>query len=56
MNNNCKYAQGGHCLCSACQAVRKAMEDAEKITKEEVEEVFRDAERLLKQQEGGAEG
>lgn len=55
MNNNCEYASGGHCMCDACQAVRKAMEDAEKITKEEVEGVFREAERLLKQQEGGTE-
>ncbi len=56
MNNNCEYASGGHCMCSTCQAVRKAMEDAEKITKEEVEEVFREAERLLKEQEWNTEG
>lgn len=47
MNNNCEYASGGYCMCSTCQAVRKAMEDAEKITREEVDKLFCDAEKLL---------
>lgn len=34
-------------MCSTCQAVRKAMEDAEKITKEQVDRIFCDAEKLL---------
>lgn len=38
-------------MCSTCQAVRKAMEDAEKITKEEVDRIFSDAEKALKNME-----
>lgn len=49
MNNNCQYANGAGCLCSACQAARKAMEDAEKVTKEEVDKLFADAEKLLEE-------
>lgn len=47
MNNDCEYAGKRYCLCSACQATRKAMEEAEKVTKEEVDELFRDAAKLL---------
>lgn len=48
MNNNCEYAKtGGCCLCSVCQTVREAMEDTEKITREEVDRLFCDAEKLL---------
>ncbi len=49
MNNNCEFVGGGCCLCGACQAARKALEDAEKITKEEVDMLFCDAEKLFKE-------
>ena len=39
--------RGGYCMCSTCQAVRKAMEDVEKVTKEEVDRIFSDAEKAL---------
>lgn len=48
MNNNCKFAGSGYCMCSTCKAVREAMEEAEKITKEEADKLFCDAEKLLK--------
>lgn len=47
MNNNCEFAGSECCLCSTCEVVRKAMEDAEKITREEVDKLFCDAEKLL---------
>lgn len=47
MNNYCKFAGSGYCMCSTCEAVREAMEDAEKITKEDVDKLFCDAEKLL---------
>lgn len=34
-------------MCDACQAARKALEDAEKITKEEVDRIFCDAEKMF---------
>ena len=34
-------------MCNASKAVKKAMEDAEKITKEEVEKLFNDAKEAL---------
>lgn len=45
--NDCNYAGGGYCMCNTCKAVKKAMEDAEKITKEEVEKLFNDAKEAL---------
>ena len=47
MNNNCEYASDGCCLCSACQAIREAMKEAEKVTKEELDRLFCDAEKML---------
>lgn len=47
MNSSCEFAGGGYCLCDACQAARKALEDAEKITKEEVDRIFCDAEKMF---------
>lgn len=47
MNNNCEYAGGGYCMCGTCQAVRKVMEEVEKVTKEEVDRIFSDAEKAL---------
>lgn len=34
-------------MCSTCKAVRKAMEDAEKVPKEEVAKLFREAEKMM---------
>ncbi len=47
MNNNCEYASDGHCLCDACQAAREIVEEAEKVTKEDVDRLFCDAEKML---------
>lgn len=49
MNNSCEFFGSGCCMCSTCQAVRKAMEEAEKITEEEIDEIFREAEEMMKQ-------
>ncbi len=46
-NNNCEYASDGCCLCSTCQAAREAMKEAEKVTKEEIDKLFCDAEKML---------
>ena len=35
-------------MCSTCQAVRDAMKDAETITKEEIDGLFREAEEMIK--------
>ena len=48
MNNSCEFFGGGYCMCNTCQAVRKAMEEAEKITGEEIDEIFREAEKIMK--------
>ena len=47
MNKNCQYAGDSYCLCSACQSVRKAIEEAKKVTPNEVEEIFREAEKMI---------
>ena len=47
MNNNCEFSEGGYCMCNICQTVQKAMEDAGKVTQEEVDKLFLDAETLL---------
>lgn len=48
MNNSCEFARGGGtCLCGACQSAREAMEEMEKVTPDEVEELFEEAEKLL---------
>lgn len=46
-NKDCKFAGEGYCMCSTCQAVREALESAGKITKEEVDKIFHDAEKSL---------
>lgn len=54
MNNDCKYAGGKDCMCSACQSMRKALEEADKINiseitdREEVKRVFHEMEKALK--------
>ena len=47
MNNNCEYASDGHCLCDACLVAREAIEEAEKVTKEDIDRLFCDAEKML---------
>lgn len=47
MNNNCEFAGSECCMCSTCQVVRKALEEAEKLTSEELDRLFCDAEKLL---------
>lgn len=56
MKNECKYFGENGCLCSACQSVRKAMEDAEKISKEEIDKVFAKAEEILKETDNQRKG
>ena len=48
MNNNCEFAGSGCCMCSACQSMREALEEAGKITKEEIEALFCEAEEMMK--------
>ena len=49
MNNNCEYAKaGGSCLCDACQSIREALKEAEKISMEEIDELFLEAEKMMK--------
>ena len=48
---------GGYCLCNACQMMREAMENAEKINPDEVFKEFEDMQKvyeemLRKDQEG----
>lgn len=41
MNNNCEYSKSnGYCLCSACQSVTKALQEVEKISQEEINQMF----------------
>lgn len=40
-------------MCSACQAARQALEDAKKVTQEEIEELFREAEKMMEECGGG---
>lgn len=56
MNNNCKFARGGYCMCSTCQVVREAMEEAGKVTLEEASDIFYEMEKMLKEYQGDNEG
>ena len=56
MKFDCEYAGGKDCLCGACQLARKAIEEAEKITKEDVDKLFREAEETLKKEPDHVEG
>lgn len=38
-------------MCSICQTMRKAIEEAGEVTKEEIDKLFLDAERSLKRVE-----
>lgn len=46
-NYRCEFYGERYCLCDICQSVRKALDEAEKITSAEVEELFREAEELF---------
>ena len=54
MNSDCEYAGGKGCMCSACQSMRKALEEADKINineiidREEEERIFQEMEKALK--------
>lgn len=52
MNNTCKYVGRVYCLCSACQSMRKAMEEAEDISKEEIDKMFAELEEMAKEFKG----
>lgn len=47
MNNNCEFCGGGYCLCDACRSMQEAIREAEKVSKEEVDKLFQDAEALI---------
>jgi len=49
MDKNCEFASAGDCLCSACQSMRKALEEAEGITQEEIDRVFQEAEKAMEE-------
>lgn len=48
MNNNCKFAEGGHCLCDICRSMNEVIRETEKVPKEKVDKLFCDAEMLLR--------
>lgn len=48
MNRYCKE-NCEVCLCDVCKSTREALEEAGKVTKKEVDEAFRDAEKMLEQ-------
>lgn len=53
MNNNCEFAGSKDCLCSACQSMRKMLEELTDLKgedimkKEEAKKVFAETERVL---------
>lgn len=49
MDKNCEYASDGCCLCGACQSMRKALEEAERITPEEIDRAFQEAEKAMEE-------
>ncbi len=49
MDKNCEFAGAGDCLCSACQSMRKALEEAERINPEEIDRAFQEAEKALEE-------
>ncbi|MCM1245516.1 MAG: hypothetical protein NC293_07725 [Roseburia sp.] len=56
MNNNCEFCGGGYCLCDACRSMQKAIKEAEAVSKEEVDRIFRDAETLIEDIKASEEG
>ncbi len=56
MNNNCIFAGDSCCLCDACQAVRKAAEEAEKVTLKETNNIFHEMEKMLEECKSDNEG
>lgn len=43
-------------MCSTCQVVREAMEEAGKVTLEEASDIFYEMEKMLKEYQGDNEG
>lgn len=47
MKNECKFFDTTNCLCSVCQSMREVIEQAEETPKEEIENAFAEAEKIL---------
>ena len=47
-SENCEFYGKECCLCSACQSMRKAVQEAEQLPKDEIEKVIKEAEDELK--------
>ena len=53
MNNNCKFAGSGCCMCSACQSMRETLENLSNMNtdkifdKKEVRKIFKEMEQTL---------
>lgn len=54
MDNNCKFAGGGYCLCGACRAMMEMVKELEGIDPKELfknsesaQELFKEAENAL---------
>ncbi len=52
-NKDCEYASGGHCLCDACQSMRRELEEAEEIPKEELEKMFLEMDEQIRRTSKG---
>lgn len=50
----CNYDHMGeqYCLCSTCQSMRKDLEETEKLSKEEIDRMFNEAEELMEVEHG----
>lgn len=46
MDNTCKFAGGGYCLCGACQSMRETLEEMEKI---DSEKIFKETEKIFEE-------
>lgn len=48
MNNNCEYTKSvGCCLCDACQAMAKALQETENIPQEDIDKMFSELSNLV---------
>lgn len=52
MSNICELCGDRCCLCSACRAMRKAVEDSEKVTLKEAKDIFHEMEKMLNEYHG----
>ena len=53
MKFECEYAGKIGCMCDACKSMRKAIEEAEKISEQEIKSLFLEAEEKFKTIEKG---